>query len=66
LGDIHETLVRILGTWMLGQYGKERRCAVMDYKKALISMIEEMENCDFLFKIYHYAIVKYRKERGAR
>ena len=51
---------------MLGQYGKERQCAVMDYKKALISMIEEMENCDFLFKIYHYAIVKYRKERGAR
>ncbi len=38
----------------------------MDYKKALISMIEEMENCDFLFKIYHYVIVKYRKERGAR
>ena len=38
----------------------------MDYKKALISMIEEMENCDFFFFFYHYAIVKYRKERGEK
>lgn len=37
-----------------------------DYKTALISMISEMENSYFLFKIYHYAIVKYRKERGGR
>ena len=39
---------------------------MMSYKEALIAMIEEMENVDFLFKIYHYAVVKYRKERGVR
>ena len=37
---------------------------MMSYKEALIAMIEEMENVDFLFKIYNYAVVKYRKERG--
>lgn len=35
-----------------------------DYKAELLRMIEEMENKDFLFKIFHYAIVKYRKEKG--
>lgn len=34
-----------------------------NYKTELISMIQEMENEDFLFKIFHYAIVKYRKEK---
>ena len=38
---------------------------MMSYKEALIAMIEEMENdVDFLFKIYHYVVVKYRKERA--
>ena len=37
---------------------------MMGYKAALIAMIEEMENVDFLFKIYHYVVVKYRKEKA--
>ena len=30
----------------------------------LFPLTEEMENVDFLFKIYHYVVVKYRKERA--
>lgn len=35
----------------------------MDYKKEIISMIEKMENEDFLCKVYHYILVKFRKEK---
>lgn len=36
---------------------------MINYKKEIISMIEEMENEDFLCKAYHYILVKYRKEQ---
>lgn len=36
-----------------------------DYKEKIIEMVNEMENIDFLFKIYHYIIPKYKKEKGA-
>ncbi len=36
-----------------------------DYKNKIIKMINEMENEDFLFKIYHYIIPKYKKEKEA-
>lgn len=35
---------------------------MIDYKQEIIDMVEKMENEDFLFKIFHYIIVKYRKE----
>ena len=36
----------------------------MDYKKELIKMIEEIENEEYLKKIYYYVSVPYRKEKG--
>jgi len=36
-----------------------------DYKNKIIKMINEMENEHFLFKIYHYIIPKYKKEKEA-
>lgn len=38
----------------------------MDYKKEIIEMVEEIENIDYLSKIYHYIIVKYRKDLEQR
>lgn len=35
----------------------------MDYKEEIMKMINEMENDDFLFKIYHYIFPKYKKEK---
>ena len=35
------------------------------YKQKIIEMVNEMDNIDFLFKIYHYIIPKYMKEKGA-
>ncbi len=35
----------------------------MDYKKEIISMVEEMENEDFLCKAYHYILARFRKEK---
>ena len=36
-----------------------------EYKRKIIEMVADMENEDFLFKIYHYIIPKYRKEKEA-
>lgn len=33
----------------------------MDYKKMIIEMVEEIDNEDFIFKIYHYILAKYRR-----
>ena len=35
------------------------------YKQKIIEMINEMDNIDYLFKVYHYIIPKYKKEKGA-
>ena len=35
------------------------------YKQKIIEMINEMDNIDSLFKVYHYIIPKYKKEKGA-
>lgn len=32
------------------------------YKKEIINMIKKIDNTDYLFKIYHYILAKYRKE----
>lgn len=34
-----------------------------DYKQEIIKMINEMENQDFIFKIYHYILAKYRRSK---
>lgn len=33
----------------------------MEYKEKIIEMVNEIECEDYLFKIYHYILVKYRK-----
>mgnify|MGYP001660876318 FL=1 len=35
----------------------------MDYKKEIISMVEKMENEDFLCKAYYYILARFRKEK---
>ena len=35
------------------------------YKQKIIEMINGMDNIDYLFKVYHYIIPKYKKEKGA-
>lgn len=35
----------------------------MDYKKLIIEMVEKMSNKDYIFKIYHYILAKYRREK---
>ncbi len=34
------------------------------YRERIIEMVEKMENLDFLFKIYHYILPKYKKEEA--
>jgi hypothetical protein len=34
------------------------------YRREIISMITDMDRCDFLTKIYHYILVKYKKLGG--
>lgn len=34
----------------------------MDYKELIIEMIQNMDNEDYLFKIYHYVLAKYKRE----
>lgn len=34
----------------------------MRYKMLIIKMLLEMKNEDYLFKIYHYILAKYRRE----
>lgn len=36
----------------------------MKYKDEIIEMILSMQNEDYLFKIYHYILAKYRREKG--
>lgn len=33
-----------------------------DYKKAILEMVQELHNEDFLMKIYYFVKVKYDKE----
>lgn len=37
-------------------------CKKETLRKEIIEMVEKIENADYLFKIYHYVIVKYKKE----
>lgn len=33
------------------------------YKEQIIEMVQKINNVDFLFKIYHYIIPKYKREK---
>lgn len=35
----------------------------MNYKEQIINMIQDMDNVDYLEKIYHYILAKYRRSR---
>lgn len=35
-----------------------------NYREEIIRMVQEIENEDYLFKIYHYIIAKYQREKG--
>lgn len=37
-----------------------------NYREEIMRMVQEIENEDYLFKIYHYIIAKYRREKGAK
>lgn len=32
------------------------------YKQQIISLLDKIENTEYLFKIYHYVLAKYRRE----
>lgn len=32
------------------------------YKEKIIEMVDKIENLDYLFKIYHYILAKYRRQ----
>lgn len=34
----------------------------MDYKQEIIEMLNKINNQDYLFKIYHYILAKYRRD----
>lgn len=36
-----------------------------EYRREIVRMINEIKNKEFLFKIYHYIIPKYKKEKEA-
>lgn len=36
----------------------------MKHKYEIIKMVLSMRNEDYLFKIYHYILAKYRREKG--
>lgn len=35
----------------------------MDYKELIIDMINQISDSDVLQKIYHYTLIKYRREQ---
>lgn len=40
---------------------KKRRTADTDYKVLIIEMVRKIDNPEYLFKIYHYILAKYRR-----
>lgn len=38
-----------------------KRRVIVEYKEKIIEMVNEIDCEDYLFKIYHYILVKYRK-----
>lgn len=42
--------------------GKEQK--EQDYRTLIIKMVKEIENPDYLFKIFHYVLAKHRRENN--
>lgn len=40
----------------------EEEVAKMEYKKKIIEMVEKINKQEYLFKIYHYILAKYRRD----
>lgn len=50
---------------MENKWKKEQEAQkAQDYKKRIIEMVEEIENPDYLFKIFHYILAKHRRENN--
>lgn len=47
---------------MKSENTKDGICA--SYRKQIVEMVEKIENQDYLFKIFHYTLAKYRRERN--
>lgn len=43
--------------------GTYERVGRMDYKQKIIEMVEKINNEDYLFKIYHYILAKYKRSQ---
>jgi len=37
---------------------------IMQYKKLIIEMIEQLNDAKMLYRIYHYVLIKFRKDKG--
>lgn len=37
---------------------EEKKC----YRELIVEMVEKIKNQDYLFKIYHYILAKYRRD----
>lgn len=35
-----------------------------EYRRKISEMVEQIENEDYLFKIYHYILAKFRRDKG--
>lgn len=38
----------------------------MDYKRLIIDMINQINDIKSLYRIYHYVLVKFHKEKGEK
>lgn len=36
---------------------------VQKYREKIVKMVNEIENDDYIFKIYHYILAKYRRSK---
>ena len=54
---MYERVVRVNNRDNLNTVTKE------EYREKIMEMVNGIENIDYLFKIYHYIIAKYRREK---
>lgn len=40
-------------------------CKKEELRREIVEMVEGIENEDYIFKIYHYILAKYRREKCA-
>lgn len=60
--DINRTYVLVIERFLLYKNrGFCKRRVIVECKEKIIEMVNEIDCEDYLFKIYHYILVKYRK-----